>query len=337
MRSTGDVPGQPPQWKRATMRASGSPNPGIGRPVRVHDEVDRLRAFALAVAEIDTALAAGHHHDHVHLAAAQGGEDGVPFPAGGTEVAVVIPGRLGHVTGQQHAPGQLRLEQVFDQTRHGGTELARLHGLLCSTRQALAPLHGQLLAFRLGQRIRTGILPADVTVAVAAAAVVALVLIEWPPPRRPAGFLLFVVEMLVVGLILHIVLDIGVDLLRHHALEAAFQKNARGWLEPVFQQQWIDRQVTGDIPAVLDAMLATRKVGQSAVQRFVGKHKLRLLQRQSPDVLGVVVQRPHVGANGLAAIRFGRLHGQAQYQRAEEGPIQYEAGACGAEFGFDFV
>ena len=27
---------------------------------------------------------------------------------------------------------------MFDQTRHGGTELARLHGLLCSTGQTLA-------------------------------------------------------------------------------------------------------------------------------------------------------------------------------------------------------
>ena len=39
----------------------GGQNPGIGPPVRVHDEVDRLRAFALAVVEIEaderTALA----------------------------------------------------------------------------------------------------------------------------------------------------------------------------------------------------------------------------------------------------------------------------------------
>ena len=72
--------------------------------------------------------------------------------------------------------------------------------------------------------------------------------------------MLLVVEMIVVGLILHIVLDIGINLLGHHALKATFQQHT-GWrLETIFQQQRIDSQIAGDVPALLDPMLAAREV-----------------------------------------------------------------------------
>ena len=73
------------------------------------------------------------------------------------------------------------------------------------------------------------------------------------------------------------------------------------------------------------------------MQGFMSKHKLRLLQRQPPNVLGIVVKRSNVGAYGLAAFRLGRSHGQPQHQRAEERPVQDQAGARCTELGFDFV
>ena len=57
-----------------------------------------------------------------------------------------------HVTRQQHAPRQLRLEQMIDQACHRAAHLAGLHRLLGSAGEALLPLHLERLAFIIAQR-----------------------------------------------------------------------------------------------------------------------------------------------------------------------------------------
>ena len=56
-----------------------------------------------------------------------------------TLATVVVAAGRGHVACQQHAPRQLRLQQMIHQPLEVATQLTGLHGLLRGTCQPLAP------------------------------------------------------------------------------------------------------------------------------------------------------------------------------------------------------
>ena len=95
--------------------------------------------------------------------------------------------------------------------------------------------------------------------------------------------------MLVVRLFLVVILDQRVDFLGHHAFVADVVQRTRHRRHAFLDQDGIDREIAGDIPAVLDAMLTPRKVRQRTMHRLVSKRELGLLQREAVDVFRVVI------------------------------------------------
>jgi hypothetical protein len=85
---------------------------------------------------------------------------------------------------------------------------------------------------------------------------------------------------------------------------------------------------------MLVAVLAAGEVRQRTVQRLVGEHELRLVHRQAIDIVGVVVKGARVSGHGLAPLRVGLHHRQAQHQRPEKRLVQDQLGARGTQFRF---
>ena len=144
-----------------------------------------------------------------------------------------------------------------------------------------------------------------------------------------------VIEVLVHRLIGVVFGDAGVNFLRRHALEAVEDQRAGRRLEAVLDQQRVDGEVAGDVPALLDPVLAPREMREGAVQRLVGEDELGLFQAQGVDVVGVVIEAAGVRCGSLAPLRIGGDHRQSQRQRAEERLVQNQPGAGRSQLGFD--
>ena len=140
-----------------------------------------------------------------------------------------------------------------------------------------------------------------------------------------------------MGFFLAVFLDAGIDLLGRHVFEADIEQGTRDRGHTLTDQQWIDRQVAGNIPALAVAVLAPCKVGQRTMQRLVGQCKLRLVHGQRIDVFGIVVKGTCIGANRLTPLRIGCLHWHTQHQRPKERPVENQASACSAELDFGII
>jgi hypothetical protein len=146
-----------------------------------------------------------------------------------------------------------------------------------------------------------------------------------------ATVVLAVVDVLVERLRLVAVLDQRVDLLGRHAAIRLDQQRVRRRLQAVVDEQRVDGEVAGQVPLVLDAVLAAGEVRERAVQRLVREHELRLRQRQGGDVLGIEVEGARVRRGGRAPVLLCRHHRQPQRERAEERLVEDEPGPCGGE------
>ena len=210
---------------------------------------------------------------------------------------------------------------MIDHARQCAAQFARLHGLLGCACHALLPLDTESLFFVRGQRRRwsVGAAGAGVGRVPASAAIFrplcggagcfpirAEILFRSPGTAR---FLVFtVVCVMVQGFLVFEFVQQRVDLFRRHAAELVQQQAARWCLQPVVDQQRVDGEITGKVPAVATPVLAAGKMGKRAVQRLMGEYELRLIQCQGVDEGFVVVEFSGIGGAGRTPIRVCRNH-----------------------------
>ncbi len=225
---------------------------------------------------------------------------------------------------------------MIHQPRHRTGELAGLHRLLRGAGQTLAPLHVEAFAFGLAERCGRRC-SAFLALLRLRPLLHLLFTFAASAPTLLLAFILGIVEMLIHGLVVVVLVEAGIDLLGGHVLELRQIQRTGRRLQSVAQQQRVNSEIAGHVPAPLVAMPATRKVREPTVQGLVRQHELRLLQRERVYVVGVVVEPARVGRRGVAPLGIARHHRQPQYQRAEKRLVEDEPRRRGGEFGFDIA
>ena len=98
-----------------------------------------------------------------------------------------------------------------------------------------------------------------------------------------------------------------INFLGHHAFITDVVKRTGYRRHAFLDQDRINGEVTGNVPASLVAVFTTCEMRQGTVQDLVGQCELCLLNREAGYVFRVVIKGTRIGANGCTPFRVRRL------------------------------